>query len=243
MGCRPTNEENLYHGQKMGLPETCKSGVYNAVLVTIEERPGATVEMFGEFLRKHSVPNTQIEVVREPYNEKPGYHYHGVILREQKFKVGRWLTAANKTEEFKGMQFNYWPNTRKLCGSGFAAKAKYCVNYLRDPSKNKITGEVHVVPDSMKEKLEAEYQQRVRQHQLEYGEWLSGYHYAHTGELCWCSGGEVMAGHPDGHHDGPLGNTRDIIERNNERWREHYDDIAYEGSECHVGQKYVRKWF
>ena len=60
----------------MPLPETLRSGVYNGVLMTIEERPGATLEMFKKFLRDHSVPNTEIEAVREPYASKPGYHYH-----------------------------------------------------------------------------------------------------------------------------------------------------------------------
>lgn len=178
----------------MGLPETCKSGVYNAVLVTIEERPSATVEMFGEFLRKHSVPKTRIEVVREPYNKKPGYHYHGVILREQKFKVGRWLTAANKTKEFSGLQFNYWPNTRKLCGNGFEAKAEYCVKYLRDPTKNKITGEVYVVKDPEEERREQDYQMRRKRSLVENGRWANGHHMDHNNQLCWCSGGTAMAG-------------------------------------------------
>ncbi len=161
----------------MGLPETCKSGVYNAILVTIEERPGATVEMFGEFLRKHSVPNTRIEVVREPYATKEGFHYHGVILREQKFKVGRWLTAANKTDEFKGLQFNYWPNTRKLCGAGFAAKAEYCLKYIKDPSKDKVTGQVHAVRDFDQERRNAEAELRAHRTLLRFGQWHNGIHY------------------------------------------------------------------
>lgn len=141
----------------MPLPETLRSGVYNAVLMTIEERPGASLDMFMKFLRDHSVPNTEIEAVREPYATKPGYHYHAVVLREAKFKVGRWLTAANKTDTFKGLQFNYWPNTRKIAGAGFIAKAEYCKKYLRDPSKDKVTGEVHVVGDPLKERLFDEY--------------------------------------------------------------------------------------
>lgn len=173
----------------MGLPETTKNGVYNAILVTIEERAGATVEMFGEFLRKNSVPGTEIEVVREPYATKPGFHYHGVILRELKFKVGRWLTAANKTAEFRGLQFNHWPNTRKIAGAGFAAKAEYCKKYLRDPTKDKITGEVHVVRDLLGERLEAEYQMREETHTRMFGRWCGGFHYGVGWELCSCSGG------------------------------------------------------
>jgi len=172
-----TKTYNLHQGQKMGLPETCKSGVYNAILVTIEERPGATVEMFGEFLRKYSVPGTRIEVVREPYATKEGFHYHGVVLREEKFKVGRWLTEANKTDEFSGLQFNYWPNTRKIAGAGFAKKAEYCVKYLRDPTKDKITGEVHVVRDLQAERLEAEAVMREHRHKLRFGQWSGGIHY------------------------------------------------------------------
>jgi len=168
----------------MPLPETTKSGVYNAVLVTIEERPGATLEMFMKFLRDNSVPGTEIEAVREPYATKPGYHYHGVILRELKFKVGRWLTAANKTAEFRGMQFNQWPNTRKIAGAGFAAKAEYCKKYLRDPSKDKVTGEVHVVGDPEQERREYEYQTRKKRKNVEYGLWCNGVHYNHDGSLC-----------------------------------------------------------
>lgn len=167
----------------MGLPETYKGGVFNAVLMTIEERPGATVEMFGEFLRKHSVPNTQIEVVREPYNKKPGFHYHAVVLRENKFKVDRWLTAANKTDEFKGLQFNYWPNTRKLCGAGFAAKAEYCLKYIKDPTKDKITGEVFKVRDFDQERRDQEAEQRRQLHLLKYGSWSGGIHYDIDGNM------------------------------------------------------------
>ncbi|AXQ65345.1 MAG: hypothetical protein [Circular genetic element sp.] len=167
----------------MGLPETCKSGVYNAILVTIEERPGATVEMFGEFLRKHSVPNTRIEVVREPYREKEGFHYHGVILREKKFKVGRWLTEANKTDEFKGLQFNYWPNTRKLCGAGFAAKSEYCLKYIKDPTKDKVTGQVYAVRDVDKERREREAQKRSHDTTMHFGQWSRGIHYDINGNM------------------------------------------------------------
>jgi len=74
---------------KMPLPETLPNGVYNAVLMTIEERPKATLKMFKKFLRDNNIPNTEIEAVRKPYSTKPGYHYHGVVLRELKFKVGR----------------------------------------------------------------------------------------------------------------------------------------------------------
>jgi len=174
---------------KMPLPETLPNGVYNAVLMTIEERPGATLEMFKKFLRDNSVPNTEIEAVREPYSTKPGYHYHGVVLRELKFKVGRWLTAANKTAEFKGLQFNYWPNTRKIAGAGFANKAEYCKKYLRDPTKDKVTGEVHVVGDPVRERCEAEAEARERAHLLRYGVWCGGHHYTPDWESCSCNFG------------------------------------------------------
>lgn len=186
----------------MPLPETKKGGVYNAVLMTIEERPGATEEMFADFLRKHSVPDTDIETVREPYHTKPGFHYHAVVLRgphpatgkKRDFKVDHWLVEANKTSEFKGLQFNYWPNTRKLCGTGFAAKAMYCKKYLRDPSKNKITGEVHIVRDPVKERCIYDAQMREDTHIHTFGRWWDGDHYDHNGDLCKCSGGHAQAG-------------------------------------------------
>ena len=211
----------------MPLPETTKNGVYNAVLVTIEERPGATMEMFMKFLRDNSVPGTEIEAVKEPYATKPGYHYHGVILRELKFKVGRWLTAANKTAEFRGMQFNYWPNTRKIAGAGFAAKAVYCKNYLRDPSKDKITGEVHVVGDPERERREAEARSRAHQTEVEFGCWRSGNHYTFRGDLCYCSGGYELAGIH--HHDGGYGNTKKIHEQDMLKWNQYYEGHIEDG--------------
>jgi len=178
----------------MPLPETTKNGVYNAVLMTIEERPGADLEMFKKFLRDNSVPNTEISAVREPYASKPGYHYHGIVLRELKFKVGRWLTAANKTAEFKGLQFNYWPNTRKIAGAGFAAKAEYCKKYLTDPTKDKVTGEVHTVRDPLRERLEMEADMREQARIREYGHWCAGTHWDADWQLCACSGGMRLIG-------------------------------------------------
>lgn len=137
---------------------------YTCVLITMHSREGATIRLFREFLAKHKVkrkltlPIIKIITSEEPYNTSMGTHFHAVITSELGFRVGRWFTACNKKGSlWEGMAFHAWPDLRKTCGEGFEAKRLYCERYLRDPSKDKILGQV--------EELETEWDIRMRKAQ------------------------------------------------------------------------------
>lgn len=129
----------------MGLLK-CKPGnKYDCILLTMHQREGVTQHQFAQFVKNKLPAGCDVRVTTEPYKETEGHHFHAVCGRKVRFKVNALFSAANKDERFKGMDFRYFPDTRKVAGAGYAAKFAYGVKYMEDPSKDKVLGEVETV--------------------------------------------------------------------------------------------------
>lgn len=119
----------------------CKKGYqYQFVLVTMHRRESATLDLFKLWLKRYCPIGIKCLVSEEEYTTSEGTHFHAVLTSKARFKVNRMFTAANKSETWKGMNFHAWRDLRSK--GNHEAQVEYCEKYLKNPSKDKVLGQV-----------------------------------------------------------------------------------------------------